>query len=115
VTNVLGRDTPRADEALSGRSTCAKLRLMSDLRERMARLGRELGERESAHRAELEEARRRAAALRAELAEALAAFREAVVPPEPPTSRCGSGSCARTTSTCARSSSTSRAAGIGPS
>ena len=51
---------------------------MSALRERMARLGRELGERESPHRAELEEARRRAAWLRAEVADALAGFREAV-------------------------------------
>jgi hypothetical protein len=45
----------------------------------MARIGRELGEREAAHRAELEEARSRAAALRAEVGEALAAFREAVL------------------------------------
>jgi hypothetical protein len=52
---------------------------MSALRERMARLGRELGEREGAHRAELEEARRRAAALRAQVGEALQAFREAVL------------------------------------
>jgi hypothetical protein len=44
----------------------------------MAHLGRELGERETAHRAELEEARRRAAALRAEVKEALEGFHEAI-------------------------------------
>lgn len=44
----------------------------------MVRLGRELGEREGAHRAELDEARRLAAALRAQVAEALDGFREAV-------------------------------------
>jgi hypothetical protein len=44
----------------------------------MARIGRELAEREAAHRAELDAARRRAAALRAEVREALEGFREAV-------------------------------------
>jgi len=44
----------------------------------MAQVGRELGEREGAHRAELDEARRCAAALRAQLADALEGFREAV-------------------------------------
>ena len=44
----------------------------------MARLGRELGEREGAHRADLDEARRRAAALRAAVGDALEGFREAV-------------------------------------
>lgn len=44
----------------------------------MARLGRELGEREGAHRADLDEARRRAAALRAAVQDALEGFREAV-------------------------------------
>ena len=48
------------------------------LRERMARLGRELAEREGPHRTDLDEARRRAASLRAEVADALAGFREAV-------------------------------------
>jgi hypothetical protein len=44
----------------------------------MARIGRELAEREAAHRDGLDAARHRAAALRAEVKEALEGFREAV-------------------------------------
>jgi hypothetical protein len=51
---------------------------MPTLRERMAELGRELGERERAHRAALDEAQRCAAALRSQVGEALAGFHEAV-------------------------------------
>jgi hypothetical protein len=51
---------------------------MSALRDRMARLGRELGEREGAHRADLDEARRRAGAVPAAVQDALEGFREAV-------------------------------------
>jgi len=50
---------------------------MASLRERLARLGRELGEREAAHAAALDEARRHAAALREDVADALEGFREA--------------------------------------
>jgi hypothetical protein len=48
------------------------------LRDRLARLGRELGMREAEHRAALDQARERAAALRAEVAGALEGWREAV-------------------------------------
>jgi hypothetical protein len=51
---------------------------MPTLRERMAALGRELAEREAAHRDGLAAARAQAAELRAEVAEALDGFREAV-------------------------------------
>ncbi len=51
---------------------------MPTLRERMAALGRELAEREAAHRDGLAAARAQAAKLRAEVAEALDGFREAV-------------------------------------
>jgi len=51
---------------------------VSTLRERMAELGRELGGREAEHRAALDEARRRAAALRAQVSDALEGFRNAV-------------------------------------
>jgi len=44
----------------------------------MAELGRELGGREAEHRAALDEARRRAAALRAQVSDALEGFRNAV-------------------------------------
>jgi hypothetical protein len=51
---------------------------MSMLRERLAALGRELAEREAAHREGLAAARARAALLRAEVADALEGFREGV-------------------------------------
>jgi hypothetical protein len=51
---------------------------MSTLRQRMAALGRELAEREAAHRDGLAAAREQAAKLRSEVAEALDGFREAV-------------------------------------
>lgn len=51
---------------------------MSTLRERLAALGRELAEREAAHREGLAAARARAALLRAEVADALEGFREGV-------------------------------------
>jgi hypothetical protein len=48
------------------------------LRDRMRALGQELAAREAEHRAALDEARQRAARLRAEVAEALAGWREAL-------------------------------------
>lgn len=51
---------------------------MQSLRDRMRALGQELAAREAEHRAALDEARQRAAALRAEVAEALAGWRDAV-------------------------------------
>jgi hypothetical protein len=52
---------------------------MSPLRDRLAQLGRELGVREAQHHAALEEARRQAAALRGEVADALEGFRAAAL------------------------------------
>ena len=49
-----------------------------DLRDRLRTLGQELAAREAEHRAGLEAARAKAASLRAEVAEALTGFREAV-------------------------------------
>jgi hypothetical protein len=49
---------------------------MPTLRDRLAQLGREIGEREAPHRDALDEARRRAAALRREVALGLEGFRE---------------------------------------
>jgi len=51
---------------------------MQSLRDRMRALGQELAAREAEHRAALDEASRRALSLRAEVAEALAGWREAV-------------------------------------
>jgi hypothetical protein len=48
------------------------------LRDRMRALGQELAAREAEHRAALDEARQRAVSLRAEVAEALAGWREAL-------------------------------------
>jgi hypothetical protein len=52
--------------------------MVQSLRDRMRALGQELAAREAEHRAALDEARQRAAGLRAEVAEALAGWREAV-------------------------------------
>jgi len=51
---------------------------MPSLRDRLRELGRELALREAEHRGGLEEARRKAAALRSEVAEAVEGWREAV-------------------------------------
>jgi rubrerythrin len=51
---------------------------MQSLRDRLRELGQELAAREAEHRAALDEARGRAGSLRAEVAEALAGWREAV-------------------------------------
>jgi hypothetical protein len=51
---------------------------MSSLRDRLRELGRELATREAEHKSALDEARRRAVSLRAEVAEALEGWREAV-------------------------------------
>jgi hypothetical protein len=51
---------------------------MESLRDRMRALGQELATREAEHRAAVDEARRRAASLRAEVAEALTGWGEAV-------------------------------------
>ena len=51
---------------------------MQSLRDRLLELGQELAAREAEHRVALDEARRRAGALRAEVAEALAGWSEAV-------------------------------------
>jgi hypothetical protein len=52
--------------------------MSQSLRDRMRALGQELAAREAEHRAALDEARQRAARLRAEVAEALAGWREAL-------------------------------------
>jgi rubrerythrin len=52
--------------------------MVQSLRDRLRALGQELAAREAEHRVALDEARQRAAGLRAEVAEALAGWREAV-------------------------------------
>ena len=52
--------------------------MVQSLRDRMRALGQELAAREAEHRAALDEARQHAARLRAEVAEALAGWREAL-------------------------------------
>ncbi len=51
---------------------------MPSLRDRMRELGRELATREAEHKSALDEARRKAVSLRAEVADALEGWREAV-------------------------------------
>jgi hypothetical protein len=51
---------------------------MPSLRDRLRELGRELATREAEHKSALDEARRKAVSLRAEVAEALEGWREAV-------------------------------------
>ena len=84
---------------------------MASLRDRLRELGRELATREAEHKGALDEARRKAASLRAEVAEALEGWREAVTAAGAPSSPSRSARSGPTTSTCAPSSSTSRAGG----